>query len=265
MDPGPNPLWERGRSRWPLLALTEEQFAARVDPEASPAHAEDVFLAIACLAGVDGAAREFCSEHGAAITGFTRTIVREAAAAEELASQLMVELLVGDAGAARLAGYTGRGPLRAWLRMTAVRRALNSRRDGNRRAELQAQMLEAAVSSASDPEAAYLKQRYGAAVKAAFRDAFATLEQASALLLRLHFGEEVNLSALGAMYGWSKATASRRVAAARDELLRRTSELVAQRLSLDETELSSLFRVVSSDLDVSLSGLFTPGQASVAR
>jgi RNA polymerase sigma-70 factor (ECF subfamily) len=253
-------LFERGRSRWPRLSLAFEPFADRIanlgEEAGDPAelHGEDLFLAVACVQAVPGAAEAFRAELGAAIAGFVRTVVKGGAAADEVASHLLVDLLVGESGPPRLATYTGRGPLRAWLRMTAVRRALNAQRDGTRRSELDGRMLREAVGTSADPETAYLKQLYGPAFEQAFRDALARLGPEETALLRLHFGEKLPLGALAAMYGWSKPTASRRVAAAREALLVRTRDLLQERLKLSASEFESVLRLVRSHLDVTLSG-----------
>jgi RNA polymerase sigma-70 factor (ECF subfamily) len=139
--------------------------------------------------------------------------------------------------------------------MMAVRRALNAQRDGSRRAELDGRMLREAVGSAVDPESAYLKQLYGPAFEKAFRDALAELPPEEGTLLRLHLGEKLPLGALAAMHGWSKPTASRRLAAAREALLTRTRDLLHARLKLSESEFESVLRLVRSELDVTLSGL----------
>lgn len=251
-------LWERGRARWPDLSLSLEDFAARIAAPPPLDHAEDLYLAVACCAQVPGAAAAFRSELAVPILGFVRTVLRDATA-EDLANQLVVELLVGDGEGPRLAGYTGRGPLRAWLRMTAVRRALNVKRDTSRRSELDGRMLTEAVGATTDPETAYLKELYGPQFERAFRDAIALLDAASSTLLRLHFGEGLSLGALGAMHGWSKPTASRRVAAAREQLLAHTTTLLRERLALSESEFTSVLRLVRSGLEVSLTGLLKPG------
>lgn len=250
-------LWERGRARWRTLALPFELFALRAESAGDLAdlHAEDLFLAVASAQGVEGAAEAFRAEHAAALKTFVQTVLKSGAAAEELTNLLLVELLVGDARDPRLATYTGRGPLRGWLRMIAVRRALNVQRDSARRAELDGRMLREAVGGSADAETAYLKQLYGPAFEQAFREALAQLDPSEATLLRLHLREGLPLGALAAMHGWSKPTASRRVAAAREALLARTRDILHGRLKLSESEFESVLRLVRSDLDLTLSGL----------
>ena len=249
--------WERGRARWVHLDLPLEQYRAVAESTqretALDLQAEDLYLALACLAGVVGAVPAFEQEHREALVGFVSKYERRPDAARELAQELLVEILVGPT--ARLRSYTGRGPLRAWLRMVATRRSLNSLRGDGRRASLEERVMLQATSSAPDPEAAYLKEKYAAVFEDAFREALTRLPGNARGLLKLHYGEGVALEALGAMYRWSKATASRRVAEARETLLGLATAIVQERLRIDESEMRSLLRLVRSELDVSLAGL----------
>lgn len=239
-------LWQRGRERYPQLDLPREAFVS-----ADATSPEDLYLAIACVAKVPGAAEAFRAEYASQLAMFAATILKDRAAVDELVNNLMIELLVDG----KLASYTGKGPLRAWLRMTTTRRALNRKRDTNRRSEIDGAMLREAVNAAADPETMYLRQLYGPAFERAFKEAIAALPADELALLKLSFGEGLALGALAAMYGWSKPTASRRLAAIREKLMERTTQTLRERLSLSGSELESVLRLVRSDLDLNLSGI----------
>src|SRR5262245_8723135 len=108
----PRELWERGRARWPALELSFDRFGAGAEEASGEVHAEDLFLARACLAGVPGAASTFEREHRDALQAFVARVERRPDAVRELAQELLVEILVGPPP--KLASYSGRGPLRAW-------------------------------------------------------------------------------------------------------------------------------------------------------
>jgi RNA polymerase sigma-70 factor, ECF subfamily len=255
-------VWRRGSERYPELSLDLATFTKylrarlteEVDPQRFPA--SDLFLSCACLTGVPGAVERFADEYRASLATFVARVTHEPHSIEELVGVLLSELLAaGDWGEPRLAGYAGRGPLRAWLRMLAVRRSINEARDGDRHARLEHRLYTEATSASVDPEVSFIKQRYGPDFQAAFRDASCALPATERALLRLHYGQALPLAELAAMHGWSKPTASRRVAAARAALLEAACKLLRERLRLDGEELESLFRVVRSQLEMSLAGI----------
>lgn len=258
-------LWERGRARWPGVQLPFETYAAHLfarNPgelaaEGAGLHAEDLYLACACLTSTSGAAETFKAEYEEVIFRFVRSVERRPDAAREQVHELFVRVLVGDQDAGpRLAEYSGRGPLRAWLRMSAVRRTLNSRRDQRRRTELEIQLADETDEHTSSPELAIIRQRYRPALIAALRDSIAALPPAERTLLKLHYQEQLDLGAIAAMNGWSKPTASRRVSAARRAVHEGTTALLIERLRVEPTELESLLGMLRSQLVVSLTGLF---------
>src|SRR5688572_27562216 len=256
-------LWERGRARHPALILPIERFEAQLAARGveltegwERLHAEDVYLACACGENVPDAAATFMREHASAVEGFVRTVERRPDAAKEIAQEIVCDILVGRPPAPpKLAGYSGRGPLRAWLRMTAVRRSYNDVRDRGLHRAIEDRVYREAVDASLDPDLSYLKRKYHADFGAAFRDAFEGLAPAVKTLLRLHYGEGVGLAAIGALHGWSTPTASRRIADAREALFTAACALLEERLKLKGSELGSLLRVMRSQLDVSLSGL----------
>lgn len=263
MDPGPGGLrrvWESGRAGWPDLDISFEAFARLVSPHAASdperVHAQDLLLATACLAEVPGAAEALDRELRGELE---RAIARVEARPEtrrELTQEILVSLLIGDSDAGpRLRRYSGRGPLRAWVRMVAVRRALNAARDENRHARIEARLVTSVVRASLDPELALLKAQHQEEVSLAFREALAHLDPSARTLLRLHYGEGLHLDGIAALNRWSKATASRRVATARGQLLADAFARVRERLQLSASEAKSLLRVMRSGLGARLSGL----------
>ncbi len=255
-------LWERGKNGFPGHELPFETFARFVvlplaaEPELL--HAEDMVLAASCLAGARGAAEELERRHGRDLQLCVARVGVSPAIAQEIAQELLISCLVGDGVSPPcLSHYRGRGPLRAWLRMAATRRTLNLARDLSRRARIDSRLVEATTRMTGDPEVTLLKVRYQADFAAACRDAIAGLDPAERVLLKLHYGEGVRLSALAALHHCSTATACRRLAAARASYLAGVSALLRERLRVDPAELESIYRLVASDLqDLSLSGLW---------
>ena len=109
---------------------------------------------------------------------------------------------------------------------------------------------------ASDPELGYLRDHYRADVDAAMRAALAALPDQPRALLRYSVVDGWTVDRIGALYGVHRATAARRVAAAREELgsaIRAELRPPASRSPSARSTRSC--RLVQSRIDVSLERL----------
>ncbi len=152
----------------------------------------------------------------------------------------------------RILSYAGRGPLAAWVAVSAQRTALSLRR---KEASAQARHRAAAAEEFVDsihPELAYLKRTYRAAFVTCFEEAFAALTNRERTLLRLHLVSRLRLEQMAPMFQVNISTISRWLAGARDSLLTQTREGLSRRLHLAPGEFDSLARLLRSQIDVSL-------------
>ena len=119
---------------WPELpALTADAFAAharalRATGGALAAHLADLYLAFAAGRGIPAAVTRLAARIAPAIAPAIRRIDGSPAFLDEVCQVVRVRLLVGAAEPPRIAAYRATGPLDAWLRVTAVRAALNIKR-----------------------------------------------------------------------------------------------------------------------------------------
>src|SRR5262249_26372638 len=133
---------------------------------------------------------------------------------DEVRQRLRERLLVG--ADARIREYRGVGPLPAWTRVAAMRTALNSRREMQRRRERQRNAeLRAQPSPERDPELNLIYAHYSARVENAFRAAFALLPSPHRELLRLHYVEGLTHELIAQNLGIERSILSRRIGAAR--------------------------------------------------
>jgi RNA polymerase sigma-70 factor, ECF subfamily len=254
--------WTAGRAAHPGVEVERDRFAAHVaragaDAAALARHGDDLYLACACAAG-DPRALAWFDEHVLVPAAATvRAIDPSDAFADEVRQRVRAQLLVGDDGAARLGGYAGRGPLRAWIGVSAVRVALMMRRAQQRLREVPDDVIAGALALAStgNPELDLLKRQYASAFEAALREACAALEPRLRGALRMHFADGLSIDEIGAAYGVHRATAARWIQRAGDTLFDATRDRLAARLALSATELDRVASLVRSQLDVSLSQL----------
>src|SRR6185312_15882184 len=110
--------------------------------------------------------------------------------------------------------------------------------------------LDALAGPGSDPQLAYLKERYRATFADALTAAAAAIDPAARLVLRYTHVDGLALDALGRALRVSRATAHRRLTDARAALLTAVERELAARLSLTPEEVVSLHRLVRSQLEL---------------
>ncbi|MCU1283197.1 MAG: putative DNA-binding regulatory protein, partial [bacterium] len=247
----------RARRAWPDLPLDDARFAAYLAARSDgdePLHVEDLYLACACVDRLPRALAAFDEHHLSAVARSLSRVDRSPAFADEVRQRLRERLLVGSDGEPpRLASYSGRGPLATWVKVAAIRLALNLRRDERADASLDGgdePMI------ADDAEMLLLRRRFRSDFSAAFAAAVATLTVEQRQLLRLHFLDALSLGEIGALHGVDKSTVSRRLLGARGALLHETERWLRARLNLAEHEVASMIRLIRSQLgDVSVARL----------
>lgn len=246
------------REAWPGLEIAPERFAAYVAERLGEegdvsAHVADLYLACGLADGMAAAQRGFEAELSPCVAGAAKRVGQDAAFADELAQRLRERLLVAADGAApRIVEYSGRGALRAWLRVVATREALMMRRRDQREQTLGDSMLEELQSPESDPELSFLQRSYRAAFRAAFREAFAALAPLERDLIRQHHIGGATVDDLARQHQVHRATAARWVARAREHLLAGTRARLAAALGATPDELDSILRLIQSRLEVTL-------------
>jgi RNA polymerase sigma-70 factor, ECF subfamily len=248
------------RAQWPGLPWSAERFLrhlARHLPEQPgevlrQLHAADLFLACACAEGERRALHAF--EQHILQRVPSRLGALPPATVDEVLQVLRARLLLGrEDTPARIADYSGRGPLLAWVRIIAARVAAELVSQQGRQElfdeppEALARML-----AADDPERALLREDSRRVLTEALRQALSVLPERERTLLRLHHLHGLTMDRLSAMYGESRSGVARRVALARERLLSLTHSELAGRLRLAGPELQSLLGLVRSRLDVNL-------------
>jgi RNA polymerase sigma-70 factor (ECF subfamily) len=260
-------IHEAGRARWPSLPPPPPDelathLALHLLPEGDrAAHlralvAEDIYLAHACARGVPEALAAFEESYLARVGAFVASVDSAPAFADEIRQVLRERLLVRRAEAPpRIAEYTGRGALMKWLRVIAVRAALDHKTSPHeaRRDDDQAVLDELAVDAT--PELAVLEANHAGALAGALRRAVASLTPEQRVMLRLYFASGRTVDEIAAALRSTRSTVSRRLIAAREAIYEETRRLLRAELPLSTDEFSSLAGALGAGLDVSLRSL----------
>jgi RNA polymerase sigma-70 factor, ECF subfamily len=261
-------MYAAGRARWPAIGpLAPEDYFAHlamlVPPDVEPAvHlrrlvAEDLYLACACLHDVPGAVATFDAHYLARVPAIVARVDGCREVADEIQQVLRERLLVRRAdGPPRIATYSGRGALMVWVRVIAIRAALDlAKQPEESRRHDDATLLEGLAAEPS-PELDLLRARHAAAMSDAFRAALASLDPEHRVILRMYFAAGQNTERIAAALRVNRSTAARRLVAARQAVFDATRRRMHEQLPLAADEFASLARALHDQLDVSLSGLF---------
>lgn len=250
---------------YPDLMVDAAQFAAelarRLGTAAAPVplariHAAHVHLAIACAAGDPLAIRRFEAELFDELAASASRLRARPDQVDEVRGQLRRILFVSEPGRpAALREFSGRGDLRSYLRVIVTRELVRAINKGRREVGVSDAELLDRLLPASDPGVGYLRDRYRDDVDAALRAALLGLADQPRALLRFSVVDGWTVDRIAALYGIHRATAARRVAAARDQLGAAIRAELARRLAISTAEVDSIVRGVQSRVEVSLERL----------
>jgi RNA polymerase sigma-70 factor (ECF subfamily) len=248
---------EAARAAWPDIALDDATFLAHLAERAGEPTADslvrlpaaDLYLACACARGIPVALRAFDDQFVGAIDPALRHAGLFPDLFDEVKQRLRIKLFTSaDGHAPRILDYLGRGNLRGWLRIVAVREALNTLR-GDKRA-LAGGLSEVPLVT-DDPVLDHLKTRYRGEFRDAIAEAAGTLEPRERNLLRQYYLDGLTYDVLARMYRVHLATVARWVDKAREALLASTRRVLVTRMNIPRDELDSILRLIESQLEVS--------------
>jgi RNA polymerase sigma-70 factor (ECF subfamily) len=250
---------DSARDAWPGVDLDPETFFPALGRRVAEStdlssgletmNVEDLYLACALAHGDRRALAIFEDRLLPEIAGYVRRIRDSTDFVNEVKLVLSDRLLVGAAGhEPKIASYDGRGPLAAWLRVSAVHIA----RDLIRREEARHESNAVAEPRARDIELDLVKSRYAEQFKIAFQKTLATLTPEERSLLRFHYLEEMPVRTIARLYRLHHSTVARRIERARARILKETHRLLTDELELEPREFDDLFGLIESQLDVSV-------------
>ncbi len=254
---------------WPRVKVADDLFweflARRMPPDRDllevldELKCVDLYLACACLEGDDRAARAFERAYFPVLDRALAGVCGRTGQADDVKQSVYQKVFVGEEGRdAAIHKYDGVGDLRAWVRVTAVRMALNLKRDGKRERPLSPDILVTLPKGGPGPEEDYLKRVYSDAFKRAFGRALAALDHKQRNLLRYYYLDGLTVEQIGTIYRVHKATISRRLAEIRELLLTETRNSLIRELDVDRSEFDSIMRLIQSRMDVSIVRFLKP-------
>jgi RNA polymerase sigma-70 factor (ECF subfamily) len=208
----------------------------------------ELALAWACLAGDAAALGHFGRVYLVQARNALAKLRLGRTLADDVIGWMRFELFVRPEGAL-LATFTGKGELGSWVRAIAVHEAV--KRERRARREVTPEVLDELPMPA--PELFAMRGAYGAELTAALSQSLAALPLEDRNLLRQFFLDGLTIDMLGKLLGIHRATAARRVAAARTRLVDLVRAALRRDLALSEAGVDQV--ITLSNLDESLGHL----------
>jgi len=262
---------QEGRATWPSVVLGDAAYFRHVAGCVGDADvlttleslaAADLYLACACAHGNNHAIDTLEATYARQIQMALQRLRNNPLLPDDFRQVLRLQLFVGtpDKGPA-IARYSGRGTLGAWIRVTALRAALNATRSTRPPESGLAREEELFDFEATpdDPELEHLKQTYRAAFRQAFLDTLEGLSGRDKTLLRQSVMHGLSVREIARMHGVHHATVARWLANARSMLLEGTRTVLAERLRVSGQELDSIMGLIESRLEVSIARVLGDG------
>jgi RNA polymerase sigma-70 factor (ECF subfamily) len=249
-------MYQLARRAWPSVDVARDVFFRYLeDRQIDEDTASDLYLACGCALGDPVAIAAFEGVFGPEIRLALVRMKQPPSTVQEVEQLVREKLFVGEDGKRpRIAEYTGRGDLRSWLRVIAVRTAVSWLRRENKQILVQDAELPD-IAAPADPELDHMRTLYATEFRAALEVAVTSLTTRERNLLRQHFIDGLGVEKLALLYRVHTATAARWLSKARDRIVQLVKTEMMRRLQLRRADVSAIMQLIRSQLDVSITRL----------
>ena len=247
-------LCRRAHQAYPAVGIDDRELATalalgaprtatpmEIDDYLARSHPGDLALATLASGGSAPAVAQIERTYRLTIDSVCRRYASSEHTSQELKQLLHAKLF--DAKAPKIADYAGQGRLEDWLRVTAVRLFL----DLAKRTDAPVQELAHGL----------VKTEFRELVASALGVAAGKLQPGDRHLLRQHLVGGLSIDQLGAVLGIHRATAARRIARAKEQLVAGTRREVAQHLQRAVCEVDEVIGLVAERFDATIARLLS--------
>jgi RNA polymerase sigma-70 factor (ECF subfamily) len=256
-------IGSEGARAWPGVVVDPVKLtrylAERAPDDTDPLDAlaamqtSDLYLALACLDRDEAALAHF---ERAIVSGVAPAVSRIDATREfarQIEEEIRVKMLApADGSPPRLGSYIGRGPLKSWVQVAAIRAAYSEKRSKPKDSVEDVDKLAALPFEGEDAELARIRGELAEPFRRAFDAALRALAPRERNVLRMYVVEGLGPETIGRMYNVHRATVHRWIAHAQESLVDATKRALARDLQLSGSELDSVVRFVHQNLDFSI-------------
>jgi RNA polymerase sigma-70 factor (ECF subfamily) len=250
---------------WPTFTLPSDVFVTylsdRLPDDVScllalrQTHASDLYLACACARGNVSALAAFDDRCVSRLDRVLRKMGFGVDVSAEVKQEIRVRVLFGGGGRPEILDFRGRGDLRSWVRVMAVRHALRHQHRTRLEVATEDEELLHKMGVPGAPELDHEKWVYREEFKRAFEGALSALPDRERTLLRQHHVDGLTIDELGRLYRVHRSTAARLLVRAREAVYEATRARMMSQLDVQSQDLDSILRMIQSQIDISLHAL----------
>lgn len=269
-------LVDDAAGHWSELELSADRFVAHLVERMPGAltsaaaiealHGRDLYLACACAHGDTAAIEAFFARFSADIERWSARAGLSGSEVSDTVQDLHIDLFWPEPPRTpQIATYSGRAPLRAWLRAVTMHAAIKVRRgrppllpagERARPPASQAEAFSLAWATIGSPELVAMKSAAESSFAQAFALAMGQLTPAERTLLRQRYLDGLTIDDLAPLHGVHRATMARRLAQARTAVIDRTRVALGERFGLAASVIDGVLRLAGSRFDLSVSRHF---------
>ena len=213
----------------------------------------DLYLACAAGAGDHAAVRLIDEQFIARLPARIRRLGSAMDKVGDVLQTVRERLFSGDVP--RIRAYNGAGPLEQWIKVVAIRTAIDLHRSDQSIPRVERAWLETVAPRDADVSALMMKVEYKRELEAAIRDLVPQLSARYRSVLRLHVVQGVSIEKIAASYGVHRVTVARWVWTAGEILLDGLRARFRAKFGIVPSEFDSMARMAKSQLSIDLAVL----------
>ena len=259
-----NPRWAVGDdslrdAAWRGARAAGVVAGASIDTFIDALHAEDLCLALACMAGESAPWEHFITSYRPALYAAARAIAGDEARGRELADSLWAEMYGMEVRDGRrrsiLSYFHGRSSILTWMRAVLAQRHVDYIRSQSRIQPLDDQIEQAADGSGGDHADApgSDRARYVAMLGRALDAALKSLAPRDRMRMAYYYRHELSLKEIGRVMDEHESTVSRRLARTRDYLKGEIERMLHEGDQLSREQIRLCYDFAAGDLQIDLS------------
>jgi RNA polymerase sigma-70 factor, ECF subfamily len=244
---------------WPDISVSLERYVAMLQSAGVATQnleqwGGDLYLACAAGAGDHAAVRVIEERFISRLPARIRRLGSATDKVSDVLQTVRERLFAGDVP--RIRGYNGAGPLEQWIKVVAIRTAIDLHRTDQSIPRVEGAWLETmAPRNDADVSALMMKVEYKRELELAIQELVGRLSPRDRAILRLHVVEGVSIEKIAASYGVHRVTVARWVWTAGETLLDGLRGRFREKFGIVPHEFDSMARLARSQLSVDLTTL----------